>query len=445
MFQGMKVSKQKSKLNVIRPLILVLAISLWSMVSSIYTGSIEAYGLLLSRRTVTEPSKSPIKRTQNGGLVVDIMSVGSKTRLDYQETQRNTFAKHKSVRFFFNITEDDDADLNCSISLVANDSYAIANFCRPPLDGSSSRWGKHHRLMRFMEIYYELPSDLEKKTYPSGWICAQARPTHGFGKVVARYRAMKDTYGDAALPDYLLIADDDTYVNMDLFVEYMSNFDGGVPRAIAGCLIRTPSEELNFSFPYGGYGTIFSKGKSPSLKMAMNECRSFSAANLFKFKSKGALELYMRPVNCSIDKMDNFSKNVCSQVDASQIGEKALFKDGMSVSDLQIEYASFQPYTKYKDWTTGFCLHSDWVWGYFSNFYHLAKHSDDTFFKNVPQDRMEGYNQSELYGLRGICNNRRTKRRRNCDVSSPICHYVTPNDMLNLTTETLQMFPSNNS
>ena len=159
--------------------------------------------------------------------------------------------------------------------------------------------------------------------------------------------------------------------------------------------------------------------------------------------SKGALELYMRPVNCSSDTMDDFSKNVCNRVDDNQIGEKALFKDGMSVSDLQIEYARFQPFTKYQEWTTGFCLHSDWLWGYFSNFYNLAEHSDNEFVKSVPEDRMEAYNQSELYGLRRNCNNRRTKRRRNCDASSSICHYVRPMDMLDLANETLQILHSN--
>jgi hypothetical protein len=140
--------------------------------------------------------------------------------------------------------------------------------------------------------------------------------------------------------------------------------------------------------------------------------------------------------------MDTFSKSVCSQVDDNQIGEKALFKDGMSVSDLQAEYATFQPYTKYKEWTTGFCFHSDWLWGYFSNYYNISQHSGDEFFKDVPQDRMEGYNQSQIFhrddqpyhlNLRRNCDNQRTELGRNCDASSPICHYQTPRDMSRLT------------
>jgi hypothetical protein len=124
----------------------------------------------------------------------------------------------------------------------------------------------------------------------------------------------------------------------------------------------------------------------------------------------------------------------------------------MSVSDLQIEYATFQPYTKYKEWTTGFCFHSDWLWGYFSNYYNLSKHSDDVFFKDVPQDRMEAYNQSQMFHLedrpghdhlhlRGNCDNERTEFGRNCDPSSPICHYQTPRDMSRLTNLIQLSFP----
>lgn len=207
-------------------------------------------------------SESSYNSTPKRGLVVDIMSVGSKTRLNYQEAQRKSFATHSSVRYFFNITEDEDADVNCSQTLRPSDTYAISKFCRPQ---RRSKWGARHVLMRYLRTQYSRPEWLEKKASPNGWMCAQTRPTHGFGMVIAQYRAMIETYGDAAaLPDYLFIADDDTYVNMELLEQYMSNFDPGIPRAMAGCLVRTPSQKLNFSFPFGGLGTILSKGESSS-------------------------------------------------------------------------------------------------------------------------------------------------------------------------------------
>jgi hypothetical protein len=258
---AMTRSKHMATENVSRLLLLVVAISFSCILSTGHSVN-DANKVLLSRRMDKGPSTLSHDPIQNrDGLVVDIMSVGSKTRLDYQKAQQKTFAMHTSVRFFFNITEDDDADRNCSNTLLPSDTYAIAKFCRPQ---RRSKWGSHHVLMRYMRTRYSRPEWLEKKPSPNGWMCAQTRPTHGFAKVLAQYRAMKETYGDAALPDYLIIADDDTYVNMELFAQYMSNFDPVIPRAIAGCLVRTQSTKLNFSFPYGGYGTIFSRGKYPN-------------------------------------------------------------------------------------------------------------------------------------------------------------------------------------
>jgi hypothetical protein len=69
----------------------------------------------------------------------------------------------------------------------------------------------------------------------------------------------------------------------------------------------------------------------------------------------------MRPVFCSGTDIDEFSESACRRVKENQIGEAHLFKEGMSVSDLQKAYASWQPYVQYKTWSTGFCLHSDWM------------------------------------------------------------------------------------
>lgn len=200
--------------------------------------------------------------SEHDGLVIDVMSVGSKRRSTYQDAQRNSFAKHRAVRFFFNITEDDDAETNCSETLRREDTLSISKFCRS-VRGRDSRWGSQQLLMRHLENFYATVPWL-KRHHP-GWMCAQTRPSNGFAKVIAQYRAMKETHGDTVLPDYLFICDDDTYVNMNVVEHYMSAFDSKIPRAIAGCLYRSEQPvELEFSFPHGGFGTIFSKGKSPS-------------------------------------------------------------------------------------------------------------------------------------------------------------------------------------
>lgn len=128
------------------------------------------------------------------------------------------------------------------------------------------------------------------------------------------------------------------------------------------------------------------------------------------------------------------------------MGEKDLFQDGMSVSDLQTSYARWQPFMDHKNWHTGFCLHSDWVWGFFSNFYNISKHVDEIFYTNVPWSRMDGYNNSELYAggqsqanqeKRKICNNDSVE---NCKNDSHICHYQTPANMHQLTKEAKLLF-----
>jgi hypothetical protein len=371
------------------------------------------------------------------------MRIGSKTRLHYQEAQRNTFASHKSVRFFFNITEIDDADPTCADNFSPEDAYAVSDFC------VSERWQPHQLLMRYMKRSYARPRWLKKKASPHGWMCAQGRPSHGLAKVVAQYRAMKKAHGDKALPDYLVIADDDTYINFELFEQYMSTFDTSAPRAIAGCMVRSPIMRVNFTFPFGGFGMAFSKGKccfsGSHLGKIWHLCHVYTET--FCNATAGAIINYMRPVYCSGDKMDDFSESACRRIADNQIGERHLFQDGMSVSDLQNDYATWQPYVKYKEWTTGFCLHSDWLWGFFSNFYNISEHNDSDFYRDVPHARMDGYNNSELYAgkneahhkeLRNkICNN----ERENCDPSLPICHYQTPEDMARLNSEVQKAFP----
>jgi hypothetical protein len=245
---------------------IVASISLLGIVSSISAfNTIGSLELLLDAKS----AKSLPKLSEHDGLVIDILSVGSKRRSTYQEAQRNTFANHHAVRFFFNITEDDDADTNCSETLRREDTLNISKFCRPKRD-RDSRWGSQQFVMRHLENFYATIPFL--KRHRPGWMCAQTRPSNGFAKVIAHYGAMKEIHGDVVLPDYLFIADDDTYVNMNIFEHYMSSFDSTIPRVIAGCLYRSEQPlELNFSFPHGGFGTIFSKGKSPRPIVITNE------------------------------------------------------------------------------------------------------------------------------------------------------------------------------
>jgi hypothetical protein len=91
----------------------------------------------------------------------------------------------------------------------------------------------------------------------------------------------------------------------------------------------------------------------------------------------------MRPIKCD-GEVDEFSRSACHRIVDNQLGEKELFSNGMSIIDLQVAYASSQPFVKYREWKTGFCLYSDWIWGFFTNFYNLSVHVEDDKWKDIP-------------------------------------------------------------
>jgi hypothetical protein len=117
-------------------------------------------------------------------LIIDIVSIGSKMRLDFQQAQAATFGRHSSVRYFFNITEDDDADPTCSDRLSNEDAYAISSFCK------RRRYTDRQLLMKFWRNQYGRKEWLAKKAAPAGWMCAQTRPTHGLHTAVTKYRSL---------------------------------------------------------------------------------------------------------------------------------------------------------------------------------------------------------------------------------------------------------------
>ena len=193
----------------------------------------------------------------------------------------------------------------------------------------------------YFRHHYAAPNWLRKKQNPVGWMCAQTRPAQGLHKAMARYKrpigrtnatsSDKDS-GLEPLPDYLIIMDDDTYYNMELFEQHFQNHDiyrnSSMMMGIAGCMVRGPWAQLNFTFPFGGYGFIM---------------------------SKGYLQRLHTPIFCEDD------PSLCQVIKAgTHLRESSLFSEGMSLMDLMYAYVTHQPYSEYKKWTTGFCLHSDW-------------------------------------------------------------------------------------
>ncbi len=88
---------------------------------------------------------------------------------------------------------------------------------------------------------------LQAKANPVGWLCAIPRPYAGLRKVYQYYQARKQS-----LPDYLIILDDDTYYNMEAFQRKNERLNSSIPTVVAGCLVRQPVRQINFTFPFGG-------------------------------------------------------------------------------------------------------------------------------------------------------------------------------------------------
>ncbi|KAL7534082.1 hypothetical protein ACHAWF_004715 [Thalassiosira exigua] len=320
---------------------------------------------------------------------VDILSVGSINQLELLSAQERILSSHQSVRNFFNVTELDDADPSCHTNLTWDHVSKVVNFChRRPSFGPE---------VRYLRSQYARAEWLRKKRNPAGWLCAQQRPFAGLRKVQARYRRTRQ-----ALPDYLLILDDDTYYDMDAFRRNHRRLDSSELAVAAGCLVRHPVHEINFTFPFGGFGTIV---------------------------SKGSLDYLFHPIGCPL--LDEGahpatgthvnSEGICDQLSKNLVGELRRFENGDSLADLMYKYANGERYGDVDRWTAGFCMHSDWVTGYFVNFYNASTHVEEKFYEHVPQARMEAYGDSVIYRKpTGFCKN--DHEAGECRRGSEICH-----------------------
>ena len=321
-------------------------------------------------------------------FTVDILSVASINQIDLLNAQHRSFS-HKSVRNFFNVTEVDDADPDCHTKLTMDNVKAISDFCR-------RRKGlKLSGVFRYLRGLYARIPWLEQKANPVGWMCAQQRPYSGLMKVNRHYRQSSEE-----LPDYFIIMDDDTYYNMELFQQNFKQLDSSEPFVIAGCLIRHPIHMVNFTFPFGGFGTII---------------------------SKGAMQNLLQPIYCK----SGASDLKCDRLEENLVGEQQYFVDGMNLVELMHRYVNAERYRNVDNWTTGFCMHSDWVSGFFFNYYYVSRHTNEAKFAAVPQSRMTSYTangryeKSEIYSKgTGFCNSERTSTKE-CAKDVDICHRAT--------------------
>ena len=312
-------------------------------------------------------------------IVIDFVSIGSIKKRDLREAQKATFGK--SVRNFYAATEvHDDIERNCYRRLKPHQVSHIVRRCH------NYKNGTYHLLRRLGSKNADAGMRSFAKN-PAGWICVQKRPLNALHNAVQKYYYHKNSTlsnrnqtnqlrspGSSSslrldvllLPDYLIVGDDDTWINIVALKSSLPKmYPPNEPRAVAGCLLRFEPRYAYFTTPFGGFGLILTR------------------STLFNL---------LRPIDCSfqdtkhterpVESRPPFSKDsdfdalVCWRLEQNLIGEREVFRRGMSLLDMMYEYSVAAPYLQVEQWgNSSFCLHSDWVWGYLINYYHMARHS----------------------------------------------------------------------
>ena len=389
-----------------------------------------------SNGNASDSQSVDFQRSSSTIPIFDIISIGSQKFPQLLSAQNQTFGRHKAVRHFFGVTEETDTEKTCHTNLTHDNIRQILLFCK----NRKRHWP--FSLNQMKQDFANRKWIFQKKE-PVGWMCAQKRPMDAIKQYIDKL-GLQHT-DPINLPDYLLLMDDDTWVGMDNVVPLATElYPVDEPRAVAGCFVRKRIQEMNFTFGYGGYGHML---------------------------NKKALQNLIRPIHCSVDvdlasvnplEEEDFEKLVCWRLEQSRVGEKQLFRNGMSVADLMHAYTFHNAYLNVNSWdarSVGFCMHSDWALGYFLNFYFISNKSSSAFsLRDVPEDRLEGFKQSQFYaGKRTSENKKRWGECMNsidfqqlkgkgqaangdpfCKSSASFCHRISPNHMHSLHDQALK-------
>lgn len=309
---------------------------------------------------------------------VDVISIGSLLKQDFQDAQQRTFGSASAVRNFYRITEHNDTDRTCFMDLSVNQLDRIIDFCAQT----------DHQSF----ISKTLREHLFEPKKNTGWMCAQKRTLDGLYQVLEQY-----ANGVFSIPDYLFIIDDDTYINMDRLIrDLLQSHPAHQRHAIAGCNFEFLTKS-GMTFPRGGFGT---------------------------YLSKAAVARLIQPFYC--DGRDEHSNLACWRLNIDALGEKQFFVEGMSVVQLMHAYGTQLPFTGVEKWTdTGYCLHSDHGLAYFINFYHITVPDGIVKLDERPTDRVR--RQYSFVGLAG--ENECKNERDQCSTNNRICHKIKPDRM----------------
>ena len=359
-------------------------------------------------------------------VTIDAASIGSANASAMTQAQLETWGRQ--VRYFFGATESDDVDRNCMDNMISIEMvFNVISVCR---ESKLSR----SELAILPRQFFATQKWIGSKANPMGWLCAQQRFPSMIGKIGRFYQrelAKAKQAGfksQGVLPDFLLIQDDDTYFNMNmLHRDVFSQVNPTTPFASTGCLVHYPILMLNFSFPYGGYGTILSQGAILRMIRPIY-CNGTTAEESSHPKSNNKKIGWWDYSNDPV-----FVNNACMRLEKNSFGEQSAFRNGMSVSDLMRAHAADNPYRDYQKWkstTAGYCYHSDWILGYYINYYNLGSPPNDEPKEILPyfnMDKSLGY----IYGTKKPTGNCRYESE-NCPTTAHVCHRQNPETMTRL-------------
>ena len=352
-----------------------------------------------------EVSKVPVSTTTdrlafNRSITIDVVSIGSKSRMNLQETQRSTWASHNFVRHFFAITEDHDEDPYCASGLNKQQALEIVGWCRRRYQNSQFGSWLTHRWSH----YYTSTTWLRNKKNPSGWMCAQTRFAYGLVRVLRTVQA--------ELPDYLLLVDDDTHFNIGEFHELLQ-MDPTQPYIGAGCRVNN-GKEVRFAF--GGYGWILSKRILQRLLIPLHCYVSNSSAIASQYTSRRDY---------------NYIQRACQSIYDNLILEQPHYKQGMALLDLLHKRARVQLFREFQNWTTGFCFHGDHYLGIVLDIYGTALLDGESdilpetypphyrpYLQAIRNSEIDTTNKAKSEGI-GDCLNEFDR----CPPGSIACHY----------------------
>ncbi len=146
-----------------------------------------------------------------------------------------------------------------------------------------------------------------------------------------------------------------------------------------------------YATPHGGFGTYF---------------------------SRRAVRLLVRTIFCDKNGEREKKKNgVCVNLKRNRIGERRVFREGMSTLELFYGYSALRDY----------CMHSDWLVGYMINFY-LHPLADS--LGDINKGGSSGGEREILRVNPPLCGNVTDRRKViHCTSEYTTCHRQTPQTM----------------